>query len=115
MLDDNSSVFVLPIPYMRAPFVFGAVVFCSAACAQDLSSSTNAPSRVSIDKPEARQDVSAEVHAHGNNGKKIGPKVSEAAKLLRRKVSPKDLTPKREPIERPRVPQEVREELAERR
>ena len=88
---------------------------CSAACAQNLPASTNAPTRVSTDKSDLRQNVSAEVRVRGNKGKGIGKKVSDAAKLLRRKVSATNHDPKREPIERPRAPREVREELAERR
>ncbi|HUS34142.1 MAG TPA: hypothetical protein VM680_02200 [Verrucomicrobiae bacterium] len=100
---------------MRAPVVLGAFVFCSAACAQNLSSSTNAPTDISTDKSEVRRGVSAEVHVGGTKGKGIGRKVSEAAKLLRRKVPPTDQAPKSEPLERPRAPRDVREELAERR
>jgi hypothetical protein len=107
--------FVLLIPYMRAPFVLGAFVFCSAACAQNLPSSTNAPTRVSTDKSDLRQNVSPEVRVRGNKGIANGRKVSDTAKLLRRTVPPSDRAPKPEPIERPRAPLEVREELAERR
>lgn len=88
---------------------------CSATCAQNLPSSTNAPTRVSTDKSEVRQSVSAEVRVRGNKGKGIGKKVSEAAKSLRRKVQLTDRDPKSEPIERPRAARDVREELAERR
>ena len=88
---------------------------CSAACAQNLPPSTNAPARVPTDKSDLRQSVSAEVRVRGNKGKGIGKKVSEAAKVLRRKAQLEDRVPKREPIERPKLPRDVREELAERR
>ena len=84
---------------------------CSAACAQNLPSSTNAPTRVPTDKSDLRQNVSAEVRVRGNKGKGIG----KAAKLLRRKVQLADRDPKPEPIERPKALRDVREELAERR
>lgn len=101
---------------MRAPFVLGAFVFCSAVCAQNFSSSTNAPA---IEKSEIRQSTRAEVHVKGNNGKGVGRKLSDAQKELRRKVPPPPRRPKPdpkpEPIERPKPPRDVREELIEQR
>lgn len=107
---------------MRAPFVLGAFVFCSAACAQNFSSSQSSTNAVAGETSEIRQNVRAEVHVKGNKGKGVGRKLSDAEKALRRKV-PQDPKPPRrpkpdprhEPVERPKPPRDVREELIEQR
>jgi hypothetical protein len=107
---------------MRAPFVLGAFVFCSAACAQNVSSSQSSTNAPVVETSEIRQNTRAEVHVKGNKGKGIGRKAADAEKALRRKVppvqpghKPPKPDPRAEPVDRPKPVRDVREELIEQR